>query len=123
MDTDASATEGSPISDEALLAQCDVERFRARGPGGQNVNRRETAIRLRHRPTGVIVSCQDERSQLRNLRIALTRLRARLEERARPEAPRIPTSVPYRSRAKRRSAKRFRALRKRLRAKPHPDED
>jgi protein subunit release factor B len=111
-----------PESDEALLAECDVETFRASGPGGQHVNRRETAVRLRHRSSGIVVSSQDERSQFRNKQIALARLRKKLEERSRPSPVRIPTSVPRRVRRSIREFKRRRALKKHLRRRPGLDE-
>ena len=66
------------LSDDELLAQCDVETFCSSGPGGQNVNRRETAVRLRHRPTGLIVTCQQERSQFKNRDLAWKVLKSRL---------------------------------------------
>jgi protein subunit release factor A len=111
-----------PGSDEALLAECSVETFRSSGPGGQNVNRRETAVRLRHLPTGIVVTCQDERSQRRNKRIALARLRERLEEMNRPVAERVPTSVPRGVRKGILTEKRRRGLKKLLRKKPDADE-
>ena len=107
-----------PSSDEALLADCVVETFRSSGPGGQNVNRHETAVRIRHLPTGIVVTCQRERSQLRNKRIALEELRRRLEALAKPTHPRIPTVEP-RSVSKRiRADKRRRGLKKLLRREP-----
>jgi len=107
-----------PSSDKELLADCVVQTYRSSGPGGQNVNRRETAVRIRHLPTGIVVTCQRERSQLRNKRIALEELRERLEALARPVRPRIPTSVPRGVRKRILQRKKRRGLRKLLRKKP-----
>ena len=111
-----------PASEKELLAECEVDTFRASGPGGQNVNRRETAVRLRHLPSGIVVTCQRERSQLRNKQIALEELRRRLEARAKPKRRRIPTKVPRSVRRRNTVEKKKRSLKKLLRKKPRTEE-
>jgi protein subunit release factor A len=111
-----------PADDEALLAQCRVETFRAGGPGGQHQNVTESAVRLVHLPTGVRVTARDERSQHRNRALALERLRAKLEELARPEKERVPTRVPKAQKRKRLEKKRRKSRTKQLRKPPDADE-
>jgi len=76
-----------PESDEELLAACDVQAFRASGPGGQSVNTSDSAVRMRHRASGITVVCRTERSQLLNKRICLKRLRGRLAAANAPPPP------------------------------------
>ena len=67
-----------PKDDEALAAECEFESFRAGGPGGQHVNTTDSAVRLRHRPSGLAVVARESRSQHDNRAEALRKLREAL---------------------------------------------
>ena len=111
-----------PESDEDLLRECEVETFRSSGPGGQHVNKTETAVRLRHLPSGVVVTSREERSQYRNKATCLRKLRERVERLNRRPAKRVPTSVPRSAKRRTLEAKARRSRVKRLRSKPSADE-
>jgi ribosome-associated protein len=108
-----------PESDEDLLAACDVQAFHASGPGGQSVNTSDSAVRMRHRDSGITVVCRTERSQLQNKRICLRRLREKLAAANAP--PPAPRRVTRKSRGVRNAElddKAQRARTKRLRRPP-----
>ncbi len=112
----------TPIDDQTLLAECDVETFRSSGPGGQNVNKRDTAVRLVHRPTGLVVTCRQERSQYQNKQLALQRLRKKLQELSRRRRPRIPTKASRSARERTLAQKKRKGATKQLRRGPGGEE-
>jgi protein subunit release factor B len=119
---DRSAPIVLPENDDDLLAACEMEVFRGTGPGGQHRNTSNTGVRLRHRDTGLVVACQEERSQYRNRRRCLHKLRAlaaRLNHRPRR---RLPTRMPRSARERILRQKAHISARKQRRQRPGNDE-
>ncbi len=122
--TAADLRAAAALPDDALLDLCRIETFRAGGPGGQHQNKAETGVRITHVASGLTVTARDSRSQHRNRRLALARLREALRAAAHRERPRIATKVPASAKRRRREAKRRRSETKRRRKKPDvPDAD
>ena len=83
--TSFAGVEVTPIIEDGAAVEIknedlDIEFFRSGGPGGQNVNKLSTAVRLKHLPSGIVVECQTQRTQEQNRKIALQILQSKLEK-------------------------------------------
>ena len=95
-----------PTDRESLERDCDLEFFVAGGPGGQHRNKVETGVRLTHRPTGLVVTATERRSQSANREAAYERMAEKLEILQRPRKPRKATKPSAASKRKRIEEKR-----------------
>ena len=100
---------------EVLKKEVIIETYKSSGPGGQRKNKTETAIRLRHLPSGITVTATEHRSQAQNRNLAFQRLRKRLLKLNQPRKRRIPTSVPVGVIERKQEEKKIHSAKKRLR--------
>lgn len=110
------------LSAEELERDCSFEAFHASGPGGQGVNTTDSAVRMRHIPTGIVVVSREQRSQLQNRAACLRKLQTILRTRAVPPKKRIATKPTKGSVERRLKAKRGRSDIKASRRRPRLDD-
>ncbi len=110
-----------PLSD--LAHECEVDVFHASGPGGQGVNTADSAVRMRHLPTGIVVVSRESRSQYRNRQLCLQKIREELARRAIPPKIRHATKPSRRARQRRMDEKHARSQIKTSRRRIRGEED
>lgn len=110
--------KGQPVDSpiDRLKKEVEVDFYKSSGPGGQRKNKRETAVRLRHIPTGIVVIATESRSQAANLELAYKRLYERLQKLRRKAKRRIPTKISRAALERRLDIKKKRSAVKRLRS-------
>ncbi len=107
-----------PETDEQLLEECEVQTYRSSGKGGQHVNKTESAVRLIHIPSGITVTCQEERSQHLNRKRCIEKLRAKVKKVNYRPPPRKPTKEPRWVKEKVLTSKKKQSEKKLYRKKP-----
>lgn len=104
-----------PTDDNELLKECQVTTFRSTGSGGQHVNTTDSAVRLVHIPTGIVIISQKERSQHLNKKDCLLKLRKKISQLNYRKPKRIATKVPFSVKNKNREKKEKDSRKKHLR--------
>lgn len=107
-----------PNNDDELLEECRIDTYRSSGSGGQHVNVTDSAVRLTHLPTKIVVTSQKERSQLLNKKECLIKLRNKVEKLNYKKPFRIPTKISKSTKIKNSLKKTKHSEKKRFRAPP-----
>ena len=108
---------------ESIKKQTKVIYYKSSGPGGQRKNKRETAVRLHHIPSGLTAIATEQRSQSQNLGLALHRLKERLRQLNKKPRPRISTAEPLAVHERIFRTKKLRSEKKKLRKRVELSEE
>ncbi len=100
-----------------------IEFYRASGPGGQRKNKKDTAVRITHVPTGITVVAPESRYRSVNMKRALERLAERVQERSRHVAPRVRTRIPRTANERRLEQKKILTAKKVFRRRTENEEE
>lgn len=111
-----------PEDDDELLDQCKVESYRSSGSGGQHVNVTDSAVRITHLPTGIVIYSQKGRSQYHNKKECVKKLREVVEKLNYRKPKRIPTQISKATKEKNKIKKIKETKKKLLRKKPKESE-
>lgn len=106
------------VNRDRIERDTEIEFFKGSGPGGQHRNKRETGVRLRHVPTGIVIQTDERRSQSGNREIAFQRLMDAIKERDKPKKIRKPTKPPRSATERRLHDKHENSEKKKLRHPP-----
>jgi protein subunit release factor B len=112
----------TPLTISALKGEVEITAFKSGGPGGQHKNKTESAVRIKHLPTGIIVVATESRSQIKNRELAWQRLIDKLAKRRQKRKPRLPTRPSKAAQEKRFEEKKRRSSKKQARQKIQVDD-
>ncbi|RMD96729.1 MAG: peptide chain release factor-like protein [Calditrichaeota bacterium] len=107
---------------ENLENEIEITTFKSSGPGGQKKNKTESAVRIKHSPTGIIVIATESRSQHKNRELAFARLVEKLQRLQEKPKPRKPTKIPPKAREQRLHEKHLKSVKKQWRRPPQPED-
>jgi protein subunit release factor B len=113
----------TPLTISALKSEVEITAFKSSGPGGQHKNKTESAIRIKHLPTGIIVIAAESRSQIQNRELAWQRLIEKLAKRRQKRKPRVPTRPSRAAKEKRHAQKTQLSRKKQARQKGWRDDE